>query len=539
MRLRTRAFLCCFVPFALLLAGSFWVIQNRVQSKVREGVRTSLLDNDKAVARVRSKSELQNSRFLRVVGENAALKAGIQLLLSYPSNPEAKRTVEDQLRELCEHMGFDLLMVSGTEGGPLAGVLRAGGRLQPLDANGATVSRSGLLLLNGLAYQIASVPIDQDDENLGTLSVGEIFDFSEFTTPTVLFRNGHVLKSSIAGSGLGEVEAAMSHCSGIGECNVRLHGVNYVSLPMQGISFGDGYLLRSLQNLDSAAGPVQRVIQGMFGSVALGAVLVALLFSVASSGSIVQPINEVISRLKEAEKTGTLVEFQTNISPVREIRGLTESFNRAAVAIREGREKLNLAYVEFVQSLASALDARDRYTAGHSGRVSELSRSVARAMGLETEAVERVRVGAMLHDIGKIGVADSLLQKPGRLTAEEFALVQKHPEIGRRILERVQGFRQFLPAVELHHENWDGSGYPHGQAGEATPLDARIIHVADAYDAMTTDRPYRRGMTHEEALSALRENAGTQFDPSVVRCFTRLDFAEALAMECSLIEAEA
>jgi HD-GYP domain-containing protein (c-di-GMP phosphodiesterase class II) len=136
--------------------------------------------------------------------------------------------------------------------------------------------------------------------------------------------------------------------------------------------------------------------------------------------------------------------------------------------------------------------------------------------------VERIRVGALLHDIGKIGVADAVLQKPGRLTTEEFALVQQHPVIGRRILEQVQGFAHFLGAVELHHENWDGSGYPLGQKTYETPLDARIIHVADAYDAMTTDRAYRRGMTHEQAIAILLENAGRQFDPRIVTVFVTL-----------------
>src|ERR1700743_3679497 len=119
MRFRTRAFLCCFIPFALLLACSFWMIQRMVQSTVRDGLRSSLRDNQKAVAQVRSKSDLQSSRFLKVVGENSALKAGVQLLLSNPNNVEARQTVEDQLHELCERMGFALFMVSRPDGSPL------------------------------------------------------------------------------------------------------------------------------------------------------------------------------------------------------------------------------------------------------------------------------------------------------------------------------------------------------------------------------------------------------------------------------------
>lgn len=532
MRFRTRAFLYCFVPFALLLASSFWMIQKLVQSTVRDRLRTSLLENNKAVARVLSQSELQNSHILRVVGENAALKAGIQLMLSYRESADARRTVEDQLRELCEHMGFSLLVVSGPplpgggkSTGPLAGVYRSDGALKPLDIASLKLPPSGMTILDGLPYRIASVSIDQAGENIGTLSVGEAFDFSVFTVPTVLLHDGHVLQSGIDGVDLPgvdrqEMESAMSHCLAE-ECDVRMHGVSYIALTMQGIALGDGYVLRNLQNLDAAVAPVHQILRVIFGSVAVGSLLVALIFSVASASSIVRPIAAVIERLKEAEKTGDLAEFRTNISPVFEIQGLTESFNRTAATIRESRENLTLAYVEFVQSLASALDARDPYTAGHSNRVSEMSRAIARSMSLPPETVERVRVGALLHDIGKIGVPDRLLRKPDRLTPEEFAIVQLHPEIGRRILESVHGFGPYLPAVELHHENWDGSGYPHGQSGETTPIDARIIHVADAYDAMTTDRPYRPGMTHETAVRIISSNAGTQFDPAVVRHFIK------------------
>src|SRR5581483_11439518 len=113
-------------------------------------------------------------------------------------------------------------------------------------------------------------------------------------------------------------------------------------------------------------------------------------------------------------------------------------------------------------------------------------------------------------------------QKPGRLTEEEFELIRQHPTIGKRILEGVQGFDPYLDVVELHHEDWDGAGYPHGLAGEAVPLPARIVHVADAYDAMTSSRPYRRAMSSDEALRILVQNAGTQFDPVIVPIFVRL-----------------
>jgi HD-GYP domain-containing protein (c-di-GMP phosphodiesterase class II) len=525
MRFRTRAFLLCFLPFALLLTGSFWAIQRLVKSTVRDGLRTSLRENHRSIARLRERSDIRNSRFLRIAGENASLKAGLQLLVSYPGNAEARETVEEQLQELCSQMGFDFLMVSDSQGTPLTGVVRTGTGLTSINAPLPNAPRQGLMVQGDKVYQVGSVPVDQGEDNVGTLSVGERFDFSGFSTPAVLIRNGRVLESNIASNiaSSRDVEAALKACRGGAECDVRLGGADYISLPIESLAFGgDGYELRSLQNVDSASGPVQAVLNRVFLTASIGIVLVALLCSVVSSRSIVKPITAVISHLRKSEGTGLLPEFEKELSPVREIRDLTASFNRAAGAIREGREDLQGAYVEFVGSLANALDARDRYTAGHSHRVSELSCATATDMGVSAREVDEIRIGALLHDIGKIGIADTVLQKAGKLTDEEFALIKQHPEIGRRILEGVQGFAPYLAAVEFHHENWDGTGYPKGQSGEETPLAARIIHVSDSYDAMTTDRPYRRGMSHDRAVSILREFAGRQFDPRVVEVFTNL-----------------
>jgi HD-GYP domain-containing protein (c-di-GMP phosphodiesterase class II) len=531
MRFRTRAFLLCFLPFALLLTGSFWAIQKLVKSTVRDGLRTSLRENHRSLARLRERSDIRNNRFLKIAGENASLKAGLQLLVSYPGNAEARETVEEQLQELCAEMGFDFLMVSDSHGTPLTGVVRSGigptsAELTAIQAPLPRAPKQGLMVEGDKVYQVGSVPVDQGEDNVGTLSVGERFDFSGFSTPAVLILNGRVLESNIASniaSG-GDIEAALKACRRGAECDVRLGGADYISLPIGSLALGgDGYELRSLQNVDTASGPVQAVLNRVFLTASIGIVLVALLCSVVSARSIVKPITAVISHLRESESTGLLPEFEKELSAVREIRDLTATFNRAAGAIREGREDLQGAYVQFVGSLANALDARDRYTAGHSHRVSELSCATAMDMGVSAREVDQIRIGALLHDIGKIGIADTVLQKPGKLTDEEFTLIKQHPEIGRRILEGVQGFAPYLAAVELHHENWDGTGYPKGQSREETPLAARIIHVSDAYDAMTTDRPYRRGMSHDRAISILREFAGRQFDPRVVEVFANLN----------------
>jgi HD-GYP domain-containing protein (c-di-GMP phosphodiesterase class II) len=526
-RFQTRAFLLCFVPFAVLLACSFWLIHRQVQSTVRDGLLASMRENQLSIARIHIKSDLENNRFLRVAGENTALKAGMELLRQNPDSATARRTVEDQLLELCQHMGFDFLLVSSPDGTPMAGVVRQSGKgpqdhgpLTPIDTTVLGNRNAGLLFLGGNTFQVASVPIDENEENIGILSVGEFFNFSEFTTPAVLVHDGKVVESNLAGIPLKNLNASLAACVGMSECDFELQEANWISLPMQ--SFPGGYVLRSLENVNHATAPVESRLHNLFLSLSFACVLVALLCSYVASRSIVKPIDTVVSHLRNAALTGVLPEFEGDPSSIMEIRELAEIYDRAALSVRAAGEDLQKAYLEFVGSLANALDARDRYTSGHSQRVSELSCGVAVAMQLDPVHVERIRLGALLHDIGKIGVADSVLQKPGKLTDEEFALVKEHPVIGRRILEGVQGFTNFLGAVELHHENWNGSGYPKGQKGEETPIDARIIHVSDAYDAMTTDRSYRRGMTHERAISIIVENAGIQFDPRIVEVFINL-----------------
>ncbi len=177
---------------------------------------------------------------------------------------------------------------------------------------------------------------------------------------------------------------------------------------------------------------------------------------------------------------------------------------------------------QIIDIIVNLLDARDPSTFCHSWRVAELSVLIARSMGLEPETVEQVHVAAHLHDIGKIGVPDRILNKPGRLTKEEMLQMQAHPRIGYNILSRLQIFGLIAPLVLHHHERFDGLGYPEGMAGEAIPLGSRIIAVADAFDAITSDRPYRRALTYDEGFGEVQLHAGNQFCPSVVKHFQEI-----------------
>lgn len=175
--------------------------------------------------------------------------------------------------------------------------------------------------------------------------------------------------------------------------------------------------------------------------------------------------------------------------------------------------------LSFVRSLVSTLDAKDTYTRGHSQRVALIARRLGEVLSLPAEDLQDIYLSGLLHDVGKIGVDDRILRKPGELTEEEFAQIQTHPMIGYNILEGLQNLREILPGVRNHHENYDGTGYPDRLSGEGIPLMARILAVADAYDAMGSDRPYRRGMPLERIESIFRAGAGRQWDPKVIDAY--------------------
>ncbi len=195
--------------------------------------------------------------------------------------------------------------------------------------------------------------------------------------------------------------------------------------------------------------------------------------------------------------------------------------SQMAVALDNARlyEEMRTLFIATVTSLANAIDAKSPWTKGHSERVMHLAAVIAKEMGLDEERVERVRLGGLLHDIGKIGIIEALLEKPSTLDEDEFPPMRLHPEKGVAILSPIEQLRDVLPGILHHHERYDGTGYPDGLKGKAIPLEARIITVADAFDAMVSERPYKKGYSVESALVELRDHAGSQFDPEVVERF--------------------
>jgi HD-GYP domain-containing protein (c-di-GMP phosphodiesterase class II) len=207
-----------------------------------------------------------------------------------------------------------------------------------------------------------------------------------------------------------------------------------------------------------------------------------------------------------------------------EIRILDIFASQVAVAIQETKyyEDIHKNYFETIHALVLALEARDVYTRGHTERVTRYSTEVARFLHMPKEELEILRYAGEVHDVGKISIPDFILNKPGRLTPAERAIIELHPVKGAEMLEPLEFLKSALPIVRHHHERYDGTGYPDGLERDKIPVMARILACADAFDAMTSDRPYRsRKLTVEEALAEIKINSGSQFDPHIANLFVK------------------
>jgi HD-GYP domain-containing protein (c-di-GMP phosphodiesterase class II) len=201
---------------------------------------------------------------------------------------------------------------------------------------------------------------------------------------------------------------------------------------------------------------------------------------------------------------------------------MTDDLERYVLDLRKAAEENKALFLSSIQMLAGAVDEKDPYTKGHSDRVTRYSVIIATEMGLSKEEIEKIRISAQLHDVGKIGIEDRILKKPGALTPEEFEIMKTHTTKGAAILRSVEMLKDMLPGIELHHESLDGRGYPFGLKGDQIPLMPRIIMVADTFDAMTTNRPYQAAMDAEYVIRIINSLANTKFDPHVVEAMTKV-----------------
>lgn len=271
----------------------------------------------------------------------------------------------------------------------------------------------------------------------------------------------------------------------------------------------------------------QRQARNSILAVVFPLLLVGVASSVLLTTFLTRPVKELskgVAKLKEGRRNRPLRVYSGD-----ELGKLTESFNEMTALITTQKNSLSQyakdledAYVSTVRVLAAAIDARDTYTLGHSTRVSRLSVEFGRELGLSPAELEDLEVACLFHDVGKIKIPDSILLKKDKLDTSELQEMTRHPEYGAEILAKAPSLRKYIPAVRHHHEWFDGTGYPDGLAGDRIPKTAVIISLADYYDAMASDRPYRKALSKKDVLEAIGALAGRQFDPEMAARFIRL-----------------
>lgn len=292
--------------------------------------------------------------------------------------------------------------------------------------------------------------------------------------------------------------------------------VAYAPLPGSGLRYV--YLLKLERNTAALRSEMLRLI----GTIVLGAIaglLLALISGWLVTQQITQPLRNFVDVMRLMQSTGDF-DMKIDLHPEdRDMSVVEYTFQSLVRRMQESREREEQSYWSTLQALVTALDVRDNETAGHSMRVTRYSLAIGERMRLKPELLEQLRQGALLHDIGKIGVPDAILRKAGKLDAAEWVEMRKHPAIGRTFLEDIAFLRPAMAVVYCHHERWDGAGYPQKLEGDAIPIAARIFAVADALDAITSERYYKAARSFRDAQTEIEACAGSHFDPAVVKAF--------------------
>jgi putative nucleotidyltransferase with HDIG domain len=282
---------------------------------------------------------------------------------------------------------------------------------------------------------------------------------------------------------------------------------------MRGNNFGYFGVAETATDLGSSLNAIRLVLVALFGAIALGTILIGL----ALADRITRPIDRLVASM--AKVSAGDYTRRVEVESADEVGYLAQSFNDMTSALETQIRAREEAYFRNLEALARVIDARDPYTFEHSARVAAVSQELAEGMGLPIVDLEVLRRAGLLHDIGKIGVADEILGKKGPLNDDEWSAIRRHPVIGFEMLKDVPFLQPTLDPIRQHHERWDGEGYPDKLKGTAISQLARIVTVADAFDAMTSDRPYRKSFSFEFAAQAIEKESGQQFDPAVVAAF--------------------
>ncbi len=390
---------------------------------------------------------------------------------------------------------------------------------------------TGLWLIEGHLYKLAAEPVRAPASSLqvGTLLLGKRIrpamaqrlseaDHAE----AMILADGSIIGSSLNPAQGDRLHDLASQITSGELQRLELEGELFlVRSETVSVDYGgtecDHLLLESLATTRT----LSRQMGTTFGSLGLVTLLAALTLAWTGSRRLTTPLLDSAARMAEMARTGKLQLPETPPAEP-EVAAFHDTFRCMLQSLQKSQQEQERSYIETVGALVIAIDARDNDTTGHSFRVARYAERLGRELGIEGEELRALEWGALLHDIGKIAVPDAVLRKAGPLTAEEWHIMHQHPAWGVEMLADVSFLRPALEIIQHHQERWDGMGYPSGLVGDEIPLGARLFAVIDAYDAITSDRPYRRAGSHEHALSELQRVSGSQLDPDIVAAFVRL-----------------
>ena len=528
-RLVTRALIASFLTVAFILAAVFALVSLDLRARARESAAENLDAGQRVFERVTRQRAQDMLGVVSTLAENPTLKAALDTWQSEQAfsgsvDPALVETVAREASKIAARVNSDVLAVLDQDGrvvvsaGPRAAAWPAGARLAP-DETASASGADTLETMGDAVFRVRRVPLQLGAATIGSLALATALDdaFAQELAELARAQSAIVIDGRVHASTLApEAAADLARIEDIGGTATGVVPLAGSSWALRRVDSVDGATFFALASIDAEAAAVTR--SALAGLAWIGAFALALgaLGSLWLARALTKPIDTLSASLAEmtaARRFDTPVPATGNS---RELDALTATFNNLIRALAAAEAETQAAYLGAIRALAAALDARDPYTSGHSERVSALSVEIGRELGLPEHDVSTLRLGALLHDIGKIGVPDEVLRKPGRLTQEEFELIRAHPVIGARILRTIPFLAAHLPIVELHHERPDGRGYPYGLTGDAIPLAARIVHVADAFDAMTTARAYRPGRLPHEAMKELQGLVGTDFDADAV-----------------------
>ena len=526
-KLVTRAVIASFSTVTAVLIAVFVLITVEVRARVRDAVADNLASAQQVFTRVEHRRQREVRATVATLAENPTLKAALDTWLTeraiVPADEdELVATIARETSKLAESISADVLAVTDPDGriiagaGPMAGVFRRGTQLTPIEIE---TGEDQSVTIGDAVFRVTSVPLELQDATVGSLRLGTVLDM-RFALDLAMLSRGEaavVVNGSVRASTLSPALAAALEATGAASApspqRLDLAGEAWAVQPL--VDIGEVRLL-ALASIDAAAAREMRTALASLGGIALLAITFAVIGSVWLARTLTQPIDRLSAALAHMAAADRPAAPLVASGRSRELDQLTATFNTLMTARAAAEAETEATYLGAVRALTASLDARDPYTAGHSERVSALAVSIGEQLTLDADTIEVLRLGALLHDVGKIGVPDDVLRKRGRLTADEWEAIRAHPTAGARILQSMPFLARHIPIVELHHERPDGSGYPYGLKGDAIPLPARIVHVADAFDAMTSARAYRPARLPVEAIDELRHGAGTDFDPEAV-----------------------